>query len=116
MKKVFALIIIIAGVFNQAFAQNKKLDSLWTVYNTKNEVDTNRLKAIHAITNNYLNNKPDTAIVLAEQELQLAQASKQKKYEANAYNIIGVAFKNKAGYQKAIEYQLKALKLYEETG
>jgi PAS domain S-box-containing protein len=116
MKNLFILLIVIASVARQSVAQNKKLDSLWAVYNNKNEVDTNRLKAIHAVANTYLNNKPDTAIILAEQELQLAQTSKQKKYEANANNIIGVAYKNKAGYSKAIEYQLKALKLYEETG
>jgi hypothetical protein len=43
------------------FSQNKKLDSLWAIYNNKTESDTNRIKAIHAIAWGHCNNDPDTA-------------------------------------------------------
>ena len=75
-----------------SFAQNKMLDSLWSVYKNKNQADTNRFKSVDIIISNYIGNNPDTAIVLAEEELKLAQSSGQKKYEANALKFLGVAF------------------------
>ncbi len=93
-------------------AQNR--DSLWRVYNNTSQADTNRLKAIYDIAWSYIYNNPDTAIVLAEQQLQLSQKANQKKYEGIALKTIGVAYLNKDNSQKALEYLLKALKINEE--
>jgi len=112
VKLYFIITICVIGV--PSFAQN--LDSLWTVYNNKSQTDTNRLNAIHAIAKSYVGNSPDTAIILAEQELKFAQTTKQKIYEGKALNIIGVSFNNKGNYPKALESYLKALKLFEEIG
>jgi len=112
MKKLPILFVIIISATGQIIAQNK--DSLWAVYSNKTQADTNRLKAIQAIAWSCRSNKPDTAIILAEQELTLAQSSKQKLYEAKALNTIGLAFMNKSSYPKAIDYFLKALKINEE--
>jgi len=112
MKKLTVFFLIIISTTGQIVAEN--IDSLWTIYNNKTQADTNRLKAIQAIAWGYRSNKPDTAIILAEQELTLAQASKQKKYEAKALNTMGLAFMNKSSYPKAIDYFLKALKINEE--
>ncbi len=114
--KYFILVLVIASIAKQSYSQNKKPDSLWFVYNNKAKADTNRLEAIHAIANIYRDNNPDTAIILAEQELKLAQTSKQKKYEGKAFNIIGVIFMNKGDYPKALGYYLKSLKIAEEIG
>ena len=113
MRKLYLFIVLVMAV-KQSFSQNKKTDSLWAVYNNKNQTDTNRLKAIFTIARGYVYNNPDTAIILAEQELGLAQQSQQKKYEANAFNIIGASYMGKGSYPKALEYYLKALKVYEE--
>jgi tetratricopeptide (TPR) repeat protein len=102
------------GAGGEAFAQNKKLDSLTKIYNDKTQPDTNRLKARHKIANIYLYNNPDTAIVLAKQELALAQQSKQKKFEANALNIIGVCYMNKGNYPEALKNHFASLKIREE--
>src|SRR5580704_7306519 len=97
--KLYILFLFIASyISKQSCAQNKKMDSLWSVYNNKNQVDTNRLKAIHAIAWDCRNNNPDTAIIIAEEELKLvATMSKNedkafsKKYEGRAFNTMGVA-------------------------
>ena len=112
MTKFFlCLFIFTAGT---SFAQNT--DSLWKVYDNNKQPDTNRLKAIHDIAWSYRNNKPDTAVLLAEQQLKLAQACKQKLYEGRALNTMGVALMNKGNYLKSLEYYLSASKIFEETG
>jgi tetratricopeptide (TPR) repeat protein len=105
------------GVGGEAFAQNT--DSLFKVYNDKTQADTNRLNAMQVIASSLSGNNPDTAIMLAEQEVKLAnslQDEKGKKWVAKAFNTIGIAFNNKGNYPKAIEYYLKTLKLKEEIG
>jgi len=112
---VAAFIFSLFGGGAVGLAQNT--DSLWSVYNNKSQADTNRLHAIHAIAWSLVDNKPDTAIILAEQEVQLANAlslGKGKKWLGRAFITIGVAFKFKGNYPKALEYYLKALKLSEE--
>ncbi|MBC7864215.1 MAG: tetratricopeptide repeat protein [Bacteroidia bacterium] len=90
-------------------AQQSKTDSLYKIYNNKTIADTNRLKAVHEIVKSYIESKPDTSIFFAEQELKLAQTTKQKKFEAKALNAIGLAFANKNDSAKAMEFYLKAL-------
>ncbi len=92
------------------------MDSLWTVYNNMNQADTNRLKAIQDIAWSYRSNKPDTAIILAEQERHLAEKTNQKEFEGKAYNTIGSSLDNKSNYPSALEYYLKAFKKFEEIG
>ena len=91
MKKlVYILLVVFLFPFGEAwrgFAQN--LDSLWKVYNNTAQPDTNRVKAIDAIAWSYKSNKPDTAIILAKQELALAVA------------LIGVEGQTKAGKNRS---------------
>ncbi len=118
MRKYFtyliSLLMSVFLIFNTCSAQNS--DSLWKVYNNTSQSDTNRLKAIYDIAWAYLYVNPDSAILLAEKQLQLAQKTNQKKYEAIALKIIGGAFLNKDNSQKALDYLLKALKLNEDIG
>jgi len=69
---------------------------------------------MYDITWTYIYSNPDSAIILAEQQLQLAQKTNQKKYEGIAYKTIGTAFLNKDNSQKALDYLLRALKVNEE--
>ena len=101
------------------FSQTKKIDSLWTVYKNTAEVDTNRLKAINIIAEAYKNNNPDTAIILAKEELILANtldSKKGKEWAGNAINTIGKAHMNKGDYTKALDYFFKALQIFQEVG
>ena len=114
MRNFFLFFSLIICLSVQVFSQN--IDSLWKVYNNKAIADSNRLKAIQGIVSFYRDNNPDTAIILAGQELKLAQTSGLRKYEGSALNFIGFAFMNKGNYPKALAYYLKALKIREEIG
>ncbi|HXD93611.1 MAG TPA: sensor histidine kinase [Bacteroidia bacterium] len=115
MKK-FYLGLLFTLLIKEVICQNQKIDSLWTVYNNKEQPDTNRLLAIHIIASSYTSNNPDTAIILARQELALAKAANHKRFAANALNIIGGAFIAKSNYPEAIESLLNSLRIFEEIG
>jgi tetratricopeptide (TPR) repeat protein/serine phosphatase RsbU (regulator of sigma subunit) len=54
---------------------------------------------------------------LAEQELKLANSmpdEKGKKWMAKAFNTIGFSYTNKNNYPKALAFDLKSLRIYEE--
>jgi serine phosphatase RsbU (regulator of sigma subunit) len=90
-------------------------DSLWAVYRSTTVSDSDRIKAGHDIAWSIINNNPDSAILLSEQQVILAKKAGLRVYEGIAYNTIGVAFKNKGNYPKALEYDLKSLKIAEEV-
>src|ERR1700757_4757646 len=113
------LIILFTLISIITFAQNKKLDSLWTVYKDKTQHDTVRFKAIHAAANMLVFNNPDTSLILIEQELNFAKSMPdaiRKKWIANSFNIKGVAFMNKGNFPEALENYENALNLFEEIG
>src|ERR1035437_2862730 len=101
-------------IFCSCLSTAQNINSLWTVYNNKKQADTNRLRAINIIAWSYNSNNPDTAIMLAEEVLQLAIKANEKKYEGSSFNTIGASYMNKDNYPKALEYYLKSLKVYEE--
>ena len=110
-KSLFSIIFIFASIIS--VAQNT--DSLWKIYNDKTKADTNRVNAIHDIARSYINNNPDTAIILAEQELKLANSisiNKANLWTANALNVLGIAYSYKGNYSKALEYYAKTLDIY----
>ena len=63
-------LLFFGGYIQESSSQNT--DSLWKVYSNKTQADTNRLKAIQLIVRYYASNNPDTAIILAGLEMQLA--------------------------------------------
>ena len=95
----YKLILIFLLLIRFAIAQNHQLDSLWSVYNNKSQSDTSRLKAINIIAFSYINNNTDSAILLSEQQLKLANSiSEGNRWAASAYYIMGIAYTNKADY------------------
>ena len=111
-----SLILILSIICSIALGQKRKLDSLWVVYKNQSNADTARLKAIDAIAWEYKNFNPDSAIVLAEEEKQLATKRKKRIYESKAYNTIGAAFDSKGNLAKALENYFAALGIAEEIG
>ncbi|HXD92515.1 MAG TPA: tetratricopeptide repeat protein [Bacteroidia bacterium] len=117
--KELRLLYVFILFFLRLVSYSQNHDSLWSVYNNKSLSDTDRIKAIHIIAWSYTNNNPDTAILLANLELELANSIPSKKgkmLSAGAYNTMGVAFELKGNYPKSLEFFLKALKVCEETG
>ncbi|MGZ3919407.1 MAG: tetratricopeptide repeat protein [Bacteroidia bacterium] len=115
MRNRFNIIAFLILFFSGASRLNAQVDSLWRIYNDKSKPDTVRLIAIHQIAWTYSSIKPDTVLLIGEQELQLAQKKGLKKFEAKAYNILGASYTNKGFYPKALENYFKALKKFEET-
>ncbi|HIO72938.1 MAG TPA: hypothetical protein EYN38_07535, partial [Flavobacteriales bacterium] len=74
-------------------ASGVSLDSLWGVWNDKTQPDTNRLKAMKKIAwDGYLFSQPDSAFYFAQLQYELAEATGNKKWMANALNTQGATF------------------------
>jgi tetratricopeptide (TPR) repeat protein len=109
VKNLFTLLILLS--FTGAYAQ---LDSLQRIWNDKNAADTLRLDALDEIAWYYVYSNPDTALVIANLELQHALKKKFTRIEAQSYNTHGVCYWIKGDYQKAITYYRKGLVLWKK--
>jgi tetratricopeptide (TPR) repeat protein len=111
-----AVLLLIA---NTVSGNHSKTDSLWAVYNNKNQPDSNRLKAISMLARGCITSNPDSSISLAKLQFDLGNSSTYKKgkiYAVKALNLIGVAFRLKGNFPGQIEYGLKVLQLGKEIG
>ena len=72
-------LILYLFISSVAFSQIIKTDSLLSVYFDKNQVDTSRLKAINALAYSLKDNNPDSAIILANEQLKFANTLNEKK-------------------------------------
>ena len=116
---VFPLLFISTII---SFAQTKKLDSLWTVYNNKTLSDTSRSQALRTIGWSLRTNNPDTSILLATQAITLIKNTKEKltakqskSFEADALNVIAFAWSIKGNSEQAMNYGTQCINLFEET-
>ena len=95
------------------FGQQKKIDSLWTVWHDSSQADTNRLKAINTIIwNVYLFTHPDTAYHLAEQQYKMAKEIDNKEHMAMALNKQGIAAGIMGNYDLALTRIVHAYNIY----
>jgi serine phosphatase RsbU (regulator of sigma subunit) len=96
-------------------AQNKKIDSLLLVLMRTKE-DTNKVIALNALSNNLFTLRADTAMLLAQQALQLAQKLDDKSGIGDAYTNISNCYSVKNERDKQIEFLFRELKLRESVG
>src|ERR1039458_6378768 len=115
MKKIFLSLVVILNLIQPVvcFSQQSKTDSLKTLLKRDKE-DTSKVNHLNAIGWELKSNNPDTAIILSNQALSLAEKSGWKKGMANSNGQLGVYNFYKGTYPKALDYYLKALKLDEE--
>ncbi|HEY1054316.1 MAG TPA: tetratricopeptide repeat protein, partial [Emticicia sp.] len=104
--------IVLLFFCNAARAQYP--DSLWRIYNNNTEVDSKRLNAIKAVTVQYLRGKPDSAIIVAQMQLALAQKLNNKRELADAYSYLGTGYYYTGNYPASIKNHTSSLKLSEE--
>ena len=112
------LVLICACFFTilmNASGQVKK-DSLWNVWNDTSAPDTNRLKAIQALTWPMLNVNLDSAYLLAKMQLDFAKKVNHRKWIARALYNIGAQYYLKSDYQQAISYYNQSLEIRKEIG
>ena len=112
MKSLIVSIFLIIGFSSSA---QINLDSLYQVWQDKNQEDSARFKAMESFAwDGYLFTKPDTAYILMEELKVLAQQKENKKWEARALGIQGVGFIVQGNFSLALEHDLKSLKIYKE--
>jgi two-component system NarL family sensor kinase len=82
-------------------AQSKKIDSLFNIA-TNGATDTNNTKAYILLSEIYKNIQVDSAELLAQKGIDLAQQRKQLKMEAFGHNAMGYAKYYKGDYKASI--------------
>ena len=100
------LLIIVPLKHSLSFS---KTDSLWRVWKDTARADTSRLKAIHSIAWKYIFHNPDSAYLLAEEELSLAKKIALPYWKSKAFHVMGTSFYVKGDYENALEYYHKRL-------
>ena len=115
MKKAIPLFFFLfLGLFAKA---QVNIDSLWSVWQDKNQADTTRLNALIRFSwDGYLFSQPDSAYFFAQLQYEFAKKAGYKRYEARALNTQGASLWVKGDYQSAIELYKKSLLIYEEIG
>ncbi len=111
MKKYFNIILLVLFIPLISLGQNQYfIDSLNKVIK-KTSHDIVKVDALVSISKAYWYSNPDTAYVIASEALVLAEKLSYKKGIAGALSSIGVCFRYKGDYPKAIEHHFKSLKI-----
>ncbi|MDH4059046.1 MAG: tetratricopeptide repeat protein, partial [Cyclobacteriaceae bacterium] len=109
MKHISGLLFLSLLIFCAAQAQN--IDSLMVVLDTaKNE---QKVKTLNELCRAYMQFDPVKAVGYAREALNAGTEINDARGTAAAYNNIGVAYRNQGALDKALEFYINALKLYE---
>lgn len=114
-KIIITFFIIWIG--GSAFAQNQKLDSLFTVLKNNTKDDSLKVNSFHDIGSVYYDNaRYDSAMIYYGKCLLLSEKLNLKLDQANSLVNIGLIYYNQSNYPKALEYYTRSQKIYEELG
>ncbi|MBT3634538.1 MAG: response regulator [Candidatus Marinimicrobia bacterium] len=115
MNRYIIVLFLIFGQSLDVFCQ-VNLDSLMTIWNDQNQVDTVRLKAIDDIAwEYYVRSQADSAIYFAQLEYEFAEGLDEKTKMADALITQGGSFQLKGDYNKAIKYFTRSMKISVEA-
>jgi tetratricopeptide (TPR) repeat protein len=114
MKIFFIISIFLTGFFFYSNGQNPRvIDSLNRVL-TKTGRDTNRVKLLMQIGNEYFFTNPDTARVIAEKALALSRELHYKKGVVANLNELAEATRFLGNYPLALKLNFEALQMNRE--
>jgi tetratricopeptide (TPR) repeat protein len=114
MKKKFTLLAFILGIYTTCtVAQLKKTDTLKILLSAEKK-DTSKVTLLWQLAKEYQDNKPDTALVLAEEALQLAKRIHYIEGESKAVALMAASQYYMGNYPKALENYLAKLKIEEQ--
>jgi tetratricopeptide (TPR) repeat protein len=109
------LLIISLSCYSQSSLPKNESDSLWKIWSSKQQHDTNRLKAIEKLNwSGYLFAMPDSGYYYAQLMYDFASKKNLKKYMAAALTTQGVSFAVRSNHGKAIIYFNKSLEVRRE--
>lgn len=112
MKIWFFLFLGLLGC-GVAQSQRSVTDSLWALL-SKQKHDTDKAKTLYLLSYYYKNNKPDSALLLAQSAYNLSIKAGFEKGEATSLGLMGGAFNRLGAFSKALEYYLRQLKFVEK--
>ena len=118
MKQLYKLLLstFLIFIFDNYIAQ-VNFDSLWNIWQDTTQKNDTRFRALDDIIwENYVFSNPDSAIILAQLEIEFSKAVGEKNYKAIAYNNIGLSYDVKGDFQKALSTYQKSLAIKEELG
>lgn len=108
MKK-FLLLSLLCMAQVLTYAQNQKLiDSLQAELSHLPK-DTNRVDYLNALAFEYRSTNLDTAFLLVDEAVALAEKLNYKRGLALAYNHYGILYKNKQNYTESVNWHQKSL-------
>lgn len=110
----FLTIVFTLCAFSSLAQIRREIDSLMKIYTNPATPDSLKLKAVDDIAWDYLSINPDSTIVFAKQQLELANKTRNLKWASKAYNMMGTAHFNKAEYPPALINYQNSLKLREQ--
>ncbi len=112
LKKNFCLSICFF-VMLTSNGQEKAKDSLWQVWENEHEQDTVRLNALESYINDYyIYNFPDSAYMLYQKHLSLAQKMKDTARMAYSYLGLGVSCQLQSNFTCGLTHFAQAERLY----
>jgi two-component system NtrC family sensor kinase len=127
MKKLLLFLVIFCLFQHPSYSQDQHLvDSLLLQLKKHNEAktelrikspslyDTTAANILNALAKAHWGNNPVKAIAYGEQSLQLSRQLNYKKGIGNAYNSLGVVYKQSGNYSLAADFHTKSLKISEE--
>ncbi len=114
VKRIITILLSIA-IYSHCMGQGHTMDSLQNVLKTEKE-DTNKVNTLNALSVLLQYAKPDSAIIIAQQAYALATKLGWIKGNVLACKNIGVAYYDEGIFPKALDNDLKALKMAEELG
>ncbi|MFI5161164.1 MAG: ATP-binding protein [Sphingobacteriales bacterium] len=113
MRKIAAILLLIT-LYLTASAQQKTIDSLKKAIAAAKD-DTSRVMLMTRLSMLYMYSKPDSALVIAQQGLQMAKTTQFQEGEAYCLADISGVFTLTGNYSKALNSSLEALKIAEQT-
>jgi tetratricopeptide (TPR) repeat protein len=112
-KKIYLLVLFFSVLAISALAQFKKTDTLKILLSAEKQ-DSNKVTLLWQLAKEYQDNKPDTALLLAEEALQLARRIKFIEGESKSVALLAAAQYYLGNYPKALENYLLKLKIEEK--
>jgi len=113
MKKYFSLLLLLALFSSNSYGQRHVIDSLITVLHRQKE-GSNKVQTLNELGWYMFVTKPDTAIILSIDALDLARRIKFKEGEASSLDLIGLGYNTLGNYPKALELFLQELRVWEQ--
>src|SRR5258706_14086689 len=113
--KIFLLSLLSLFSFTKTICQNKTIDKLKQQLAVAKD-DTSKVNLLIKLGWFYPWSKPDTAILYGLQARQLSRQLDFADGEIYAASFLSEAFCTKGNFSKALEIDLKALQMAENTG